>query len=359
MEPFKELLSFEKSKIIAKAVKRVYPNFKEQEFLRNIKDKIPQLELKQRMETISQALIEFLPSDVETLFPILIRSARNLNGFLVWPHTHVIVLKGLNHVDLSMNALYEMTQVFTAEFAIRDFLILHREATLKILKSWLNDPSEHVRRLISEGTRPLLPWGKKLEVFAEDPKITWHLLESLRHDPSPYVRKSVANHLNDHSKNHPDWLLKNLGRWQRDKSKDVDWIIRHASRTLIKKGHLKALALQGVKPLQVRVSKFTLKPKQLNIGKILECRITLKNLERNSAKVVIDQEVGFLKKNGDTSPKVFKGKMLELIPGESTDLVLKLPLRQVTTRVYYPGKHTYTLILNGKRLKSLSFVLKI
>jgi 3-methyladenine DNA glycosylase AlkC len=362
MEPFKELLGFEKVKSIAHSVQSVYPLFREQDFLKTLENDLPKLELKQRMELIAKALMAHLPQKVEKLFPILIESAKKMDGFLVWPHTHIINLRGLEsgeqHLKPSLYALYEMTQVFTGEFAIRDFLIQYPDATLKILRSWLQDPSEHVRRLISEGTRPLLPWGKKIDLFAKDPTLTWDLLEELRSDPSPYVRKSVANHLNDHSKNHPDWLIKNLGRWKKLNDKNVDWVIRHASRTLIKRGNLKALALQGVRPVRTQVSKFRLSPKTLKLGNTLECTFNLKNLENKSVKIVLDQSVGFLKKNADLTQKVFKGKQFKLEAGETVLVVLKLPIRRVTTRVYYPGKHTYTLLLNGVAVKSINFTLR-
>ncbi len=363
MEPFKELLGIEKVKIIARAVQSVYPEFSEKKFIEDLRKKLPSLELKQRMELIAQSLIQYLPAEVDILFPILVQSAKKLEGFLVWPHTHIVVLRGLEngpkHLKVSLDALYEMTQVFTAEFAIRDFLIQHPEATLRVLKSWLKDPSEHVRRLVSEGTRPLLPWGKKLDRFVMDPQVTWDFLETLRNDPSLYVRKSVANHLNDHSKNHPEWLLKNLTRWQKDKNPNVDWIIRHASRTLIKKGNLKALALQGVRPVRVKITDFQVLPKILKLGGSLECRFSLKNLENRAIKIVLDQSIGFLKKNGELSEKVFKGKELKIGALLKVDVHLKLPIRKVTTRVYYPGVHQFTLLLNGAKIKTEKFNLKI
>jgi len=363
MEPFKERLGLKNIKIIASAVQSVYPEFSKTKFFKDLEKEIPALELKQRMELIAQALMSHLPEKVETLFPILIQSAQKLDGFLVWPHTHVVTCRGLEkgktHLKLSMDALYEMTQVFTSEFAIREFLIQYPDETLKILNSWLDDPSEHVRRLISEGTRPLLPWGKRLDQFVKDPTRTWELLEHLKNDPSIYVRKSVANHINDHSKNHVDWILKKLSRWKKQNDQNVNWVILHGSRTMIKKGSLQALALQGVKAFRFKFSGFELSSTTLRLGQTLESRFKLKNLENKTVKIILDQSIDFLKKNDELSDKVFKGKNLQMRAFESLRVILKLPLREVTTRVYYPGQHTYTLLLNGAPIKTSKFLLKL
>jgi 3-methyladenine DNA glycosylase AlkC len=327
------------------------------------------LELKQRVLFISARLHRVLPADVRKSFPVLVGALKQdeqdrvgLSGFVVWPLTRYVREHGLNHFDVSMRSLHAMTQVFTAEFDIRPFLLHHEVQTLQTLKRWTQDPSEHVRRLVSEGTRPLLPWGERLSRFVEAPSRTWPLLEALRDDPSMYVRKSVANHINDHSKHHGDWVVAQLTQWRgagKSVSSELEWIIRHATRTLVKRGHPGALKLHGVAGSGVKVVSAKVRTRRVMVGEALAVQVVLKNTSKKPAATIVDHEVRFLKANGMHSPKVFKGKKLVVDPGATVAIEMKIPIRAVTVRAYYPGVQYWVSVVNGVRSPEERFVLEI
>ena len=366
MEPFKNLLGIDAAKKIATVLKRTSPEFSSSLFLKNLESELEPLELKARMLLIKDRLHHQLPTDPKASFQILQASLKKteedrfgLSGFLVWPLTQFVSDEGQEHFDLSMSALHAMTKVFTAEFAIRPFLLRDEKRTLRQLMVWAKDEDVHVRRLASEGSRPLLPWGQKIPAFVQAPEKTWPILELLKNDPEKYVQKSVANHLNDHSKNHGDWLIERLTKWSHEESTAIDWIIRHGTRTLVKKGHVGALRLHGITPAQFDQPKIRLRRKSLRLGEALELEVVLKNPYRaKSLPLLVDVEIQFLKSNGAHSAKVFKGKKLELLPDQKMTFDLRLPLRKVTTRVHYPGLHGCTVLLNGKRQDTLWFTLE-
>lgn len=364
MEPFKNFLNEKAAEKIAQALHRADNKFDKKVFLKNIKQELEPLELKERSLLLAEKIKQQLPMMPKKSFPILIRALQKnesdqigLSGFLVWPLADIVQKYGLNDFDESMKALYQITQVFTAEFAIRPFLISNPEKTIKHLSVWTKDKSEHVRRLVSEGSRPLLPWGQKIPQFVADPEMTWHLLEQLKFDSSKYVQKSVANHLNDHSKNHPEWLLNKLDDWSQ--ASGLDWIIRHATRTLVKKGHPKALALHGIKPVKFKLLTHQIKNKTIYLGSALYTVLEIQNLENKTINLMIDHEIAFLKANGKHTIKVFKGKKIQILPKQKIKLELKIPLKPVTTRTYHPGTQMWSPLINGKRFDQLKFKLTV
>lgn len=357
MEPFKNLLNEKAALRISTAIKRSHPEFDTRKFLKGIKAELAPLELKERMLVLMNRLVSTLPPDPKKSFPILTKSLKlndsdeiGLSGFLVWPLSQYVATQGLDSYDEAMRALYKMTQVFTSEFAVRPFLIHHEERTLKLLSEWAKDENEHVRRLVSEGTRPLLPWAERIPAFVKNPERTWSLLEMLKNDPAKYVQKSVANHINDHSKNHGDWVVKQLNKWKvnSESQPSVDWIIRHATRTLVKKGHPGALSLHGIRSVDFGNVRVRLLASTIKIGEALSLTFSLKNPGKKECKVVADCQILFLKANGKHSPKVFKGKNLVLKPNEKKTVQLRIPIKQVTTRKYYTGKHGCSILINGK-----------
>lgn len=362
MEPFKNMLGEEAARKIAKAMKRASASFPSEKFLKNIKKDLEPLELKDRMKLLKERLKNVLPANPKESFPLLVKALKEnekddvgVSGFLVWPFTQYVSDEGHEHFDLSMKTLHKMTQVFTAEFAIRSFLISSEQKTLKQMLAWSQDPSEHVRRLASEGSRPLLPWGQKLTAFVSNPEKTWPLLENLKGDPSLYVRKSVANHINDHSKHHGDWVVKKLKTWDLEKH---DWVIRHGTRTLVKKGHKGALTLHGIKSSKIKVLQQKVLTPKIKMGDFLQVEVKLQNPTSKPIKLILDHELGLLKANGKISPKVFKGKKLILPPKEILTLFSQIRVRSVTVRKYYYGKQAWTPILNGVKLNSLPFELR-
>lgn len=368
MEPFKNMINENVAKQTAMAIVRNYPEFDRKAFLKNIDKELAPLELKDRVIFLATKLSQFLPADLKESLPILKGAIKQnekdhvgVSGFAAWPLTEYVSRYGLSEFDLSMGVLKEMTKVFTAEFAVRNFFLNDEKRTLKHFNNWVSDKNEHVRRLVSESSRPLLPWGQKLPSFVKDPKATWDLLETLKNDESEYVRKSVANHLNDHSKNHPDLVVKKLLEWQKSKdfNKDLDWVIRHASRTLIKKGHPKAFLLHGVEAGKVEVLSQKIVTKKVELGKVLQVEVEFKNKSSKKLKIILDHEVHLLRANNKHNIKCFKGKSIELAPSEQKKLSFNIPLKPVTTRTYYSGKHFWNIKVNGISEEKLSFTLNV
>lgn len=368
MEPFKNMINEKVAKQTALALVRNYPTFDQKSFLKNIASELAPLELKDRVIFLATKLNRYLPENLLKSLPLLKGALKQnekdtigLYGFSVWPLTEYVSRYGLPEFDLSMNVLKEMTKVFTAEFGVRNFFLHDEKKALKHFFIWSSDKNEHVRRLVSEGSRPLLPWGQKLPGFVKDPLATWELLEILKNDQSEYVRKSVANHINDHSKNHPDLVVKKLLEWRKssDFDKDLDWVIRHASRTLIKKGHPKAFVLHGVESGKVQVISQKIVTKKVELGNSLQVEVEFKNQSLKKLKIILDHEVHLLRANQKYNIKCFKGKSLELDPGEQKKLSFNIPLKPVTTRTYYGGKHFWNIKINGISEEKLSFTLNV
>lgn len=369
MEPFKNEFSFPNARRIAVAVQCVHPAFNLARFARGLEAAIAPLELKQRMQLIADRLEACLPAHPPALFEILTAALSNgesdttgLRGFLVWPLTEIVARRGLDHFEESMAALEEMTRRFTAEFAIRPFLRLHQDRALRQLAHWCKHPDEHVRRLVSEGSRPLLPWGGNLPELLKPPFPTLDLLEQLHRDPSDYVRLSVSNHLNDFSKHHPELVVATLQRWLAETPDDarVQKIARHACRTLLKAGHPGAMDLHGYGSAKVlKLESFSLVQKSVQLGSHLDFQIAIRNTSKKPVRVMFDFAIHHLKANGSHSPKVFKGRVCEIAPGQLWTIEGRHPIRPITTRVYHPGLHHFEPRINGQAHPALSFTLKI
>lgn len=372
MEPFKNELSAEKARIIGAALKRAHPAFPLARFHKGIEPALEPLELKQRVIHLAERIASCLPEDPRVMFPVLTETlgsdpsdkseAGALRGFLVWPLTEIVARHGLGHFKESMTALRGMTRAFTAEFAIRPFLKQHRERTLRQLHAWCGDPCEHVRRLVSEGSRPLLPWGGNLPELLEPPHPTLELLERLFTDPSDYVRLSVSNHLNDFSKHHPDLVIATLTGWKQRQPQDkrLDKLSRHACRTLLKAGHPGALSLHGFGGASsLALEHMSLRPAVVTLGGSLGYRLVIRNTSRRSLKVMFDYAIHHRKANGSLSPKVFKGRTKELAPGERWEISGNHPIRPITTRVHYAGRHVFEPRLNGLAHPGRDFSLRL
>jgi 3-methyladenine DNA glycosylase AlkC len=364
MEPFKNAFSYPNACRIAGRVQLFHPAFPMAAFRRGLEKELEPLELKQRMQLIGRRIEAGLPEAPE-MFSILVKTlakneedAEGLRGFLVWPLTDIVARRGLACFDEAMAALREMTRVFTAEFAIRPFLREQRERTLGHMKKWAKDPDEHVRRLVSEGTRPLLPWGERLPELMADPGLAMPLLEILHRDKSDYVRLSVSNHLNDFSKSHPELVLETLSKWRNAGESDARFskLARHACRTLIKQGHPQALAYHGFGGADdLEIVEFSLATPSVKLGDHLEYRLVLKNISANPLRVLYDYAILHRKANGSLTPKVFKGRTKDLAAGEIWEITGRHSMKPVTTRVYHPGLHRIEPRLNGKAFPSLDF----
>jgi 3-methyladenine DNA glycosylase AlkC len=326
-----------------------------------------QLGLMDRGRRVSAVLGQFLPSDFRQAAPLLVQSMSQPMGldsrgepvatgdvtssFYYLPHSMYIAEHGLEHLPEAMQAQHELTQRFSAEFSLRPFLQTHTQATLAYLTQWASDPSAHVRRAVSEATRPRLPWAARLPEFVRDPSPVLPLLIRLRDDSSSYVRRSVANHLNDIGKDHPKLLTDTARQWLDDKPVPASRqaLLRHALRTAIKRGDAQALALFGhgqQSELQVHSAKIT--PSTVRIGESVTLHCTLHNPSAQTASVLADWRVHFVKANGKLSPKVFKGSTVVIDAHGRSVLEKTLSLRQMTTRTHHPGRHAVEIVLNGQ-----------
>ncbi len=367
-QPWKDFLDSEAVALIGRNIHAAHPDFDTRGFHADCREGLDRMELKDRVLHIAGALRKYLPEDrVEALavirrageaWPPRAPTENTLNGFVAWPMIDWVGLYGLDHPEDSLETLRRITHLFSAEFAIRPFLIHHTELTLARLKVWTEDENEHVRRLVSEGTRPRVPWGVRLKQFEEDPEPTLSLLERLKDDSSDYVRRSVANHLNDMSKVHPDTVVAICRRWKKGASKERQWIIRHATRSLVKQGDPATLELLGfgLDP-QLKTRRFSLSPESLRIGEELTFTLDLVSTSDEPQNIVIDYAVHYRRANGGTSPKVFKLKTLELGAGESLSLRKRHSFRPVTTRRHYPGGHAIEVMANGRTLARKTFEL--
>jgi 3-methyladenine DNA glycosylase AlkC len=278
-------------------------------------------------------------------------------GFLYMPHLFFVARHGLDHFEESMRAQHALTQLFTAEFSIRAFLEKYPDRTLARLREWVSDPSHHVRRLVSEGTRPRLPWAPRLRAFQRDPRPVLELLELLRDDPELYVRRSVANNLNDIGKDHPQLLVETARRWMTDATDERRWLIRHALRSAVKRGDRAALAVMGFEgDGSIDIEAVDIKPARVRIGESVRISMTVTTRSETPSPVNIDLRVHFVKANGSTSPKVFKLRSLELAPGVSQRLSKLVSLKQHTTRTHHPGDHRVEALVNGVAQPLGSFV---
>lgn len=358
---FKHMINETVAKQIATAVSQADPKFNSKNFLK-LTSELKPLELKDRVKLITKHLHANLNHDYPKALKIIVEvlEKSELSGFSLWPFSEFISQYGTDHFDESMKAMYVLTQKFTSEFAVRPFILKDHKKVLKYFEKWASDKNVHVRRWVSEGSRPLLPWGQKIPLFIIDPTHTILLLDKLKFDEELYVRKSVANHLNDISKNHPQVVIDVLRLWQKGASKEdlvkLNWITRHALRTLIKKGHPGALKLMGVDgKASVKISDITLNKKKFKLNDSLEFSFHLISTSKSSQKVIVDYAIDFMKANGKKGKKVFKLKSFALEPKEELVITKKHSLRPITTMKYYPGVHHLYLQINGHIVSEITF----
>jgi 3-methyladenine DNA glycosylase AlkC len=343
---------------IAAMIRAVHPAFPHDAFLRDALRGYGPLSLTARGARIADALHAHLPPDYPRAAAILLESAGQphehrasggMSAFLYMPHLLFVAKHGLGHFEESMRAQHALTQRFTAEFSIRAFLEKHPERTLARLKQWASDPSAHVRRLVSEGTRPRLPWAGRLRAFQKDPTPVLALLELLKDDAELYVRRSVANNLNDIGKDHPLLLAQVAKRWLRGATPERRWVVNHALRSAVKRAEPAALAALGYGgKADVAVRGVKIEPARPRIGESVRVTFTLANTGKRRARVIADLVVHFVKSRG-TGAKTFKLTTVDLAPGTHAVLSKKIGLQQLTTRKHYPGVHHVEAQLNGRR----------
>jgi 3-methyladenine DNA glycosylase AlkC len=229
--------------------------------------------------------------------------------------------------------------------------------TLAVLQAWSLDDNEHVRRLASEGSRPRLPWSFRLTEVQANPELCASILDNLKADSSLYVRKSVANHLNDITKDDPDWVLSLIEGWHLD-NPHTAWIARHALRSLIKQGNTRALTIIGAGArAEVKVHHLTVTPAVINLGERISLSFSLESTAATAQKLVVDYAIDYVKSAGHSAAKVFKLKAFTLEAGEHHSIRREQPIRELTTRKHYPGKHSVHVLINGEKLGTAEFEL--
>lgn len=350
-EPFKNLVNGETIRRVAEHVRCVYPTFDADGFVASAEDGLERLELKARVAHVARALRPRLPANwpdacavlVAALPPALPGEEAVSGQMWLWPLLKVVEDHGAADPEVSFSTLREMTRRFSAEFAVRPLLAAHPALGYATLARWADDPDVHVRRLVSEGSRPRLPWGMRLQDAVRDPASGLALIERLVDDPSPYVRRSVANHLGDVAKDHPDVAVAVARRWDRPA------LTRHALRDLLKKGHPGALALFGATPADA--TELTARVEGDRV------RVTARVTARAAGPVRVDLRWEWPGARGGWAGKTFRGAEKALEAGESWAFSGTLSLRPVTTRPLRPGPQQVWVRVSGVDHGPVGFVL--
>lgn len=350
--------------IFLKDLKKVTPSLNVNEFKKYIFDNNwDKRELKDRMKHISFVLNKYLDSNFENSTKQILKVITLINkdnfrygdlAFMFLPD--YIETYGINYFDLSMSVFEKLTEFTSCEFAVRPFIIQNQKKALKILLIWSKSENYHIRRLASEGCRPKLPWSIALKKLQEDPKPIIPILENLKNDSEDYVYRSVANNLNDISKDHPHLVISIAKKWK-GKSKNTDWLVKHGLRTLLKQGNQEVMKLFGYgEETNTKISKLTLINEKIKIGEYLEFSFELKN--KNMAINRLEYAIYFLKKNGDFGKKVFKISEKNYLNNSISEIIKKHSFKIISTRKYNVGTHKIGVIVNGIEKTNISFELK-
>jgi len=360
MEPLKEMFNKKFYEQFAVEFNKADKKFNSDKFIKEVTHNLETLSLNQRIRNTSIVLKNHLPADFKKATETLFKVIPNANkGYTSLAFPDFIGLYGHNDFDTSMKALKYFTQFGSSEFAIREFLKRDFNKTIKVMNKWAEDKNHHVRRLASEGSRPRLPWSFKLDQVIKNPKSTQSILEKLKSDDELYVKKSVANHLNDISKENTSYMLSLVNSWDKS-NQHTAWIIKHACRTLIKKGDAKSLAVFDFeKNVKVQVKNLKLNKSKLKLGESLTLDFDLVSDKNKSQKLVVDYIIYYKKNSKNLSPKVFKLKEVDLKPKKTISIFKSQVFKDFTTRKHYKGKHKVEIIVNGKVYASKGFELVV
>ena len=310
-------------------------------------------ELKDRMMHIAACLRNVLPDEYGEALKILMPVSDKFTDLEGMIFPGYVELFGLDHFELSMSALEYFTSNSSSEFAVRPFILKYPEKMISQLNLWAKSDNHHVRRLASEGCRPRLPWAIALPEFKQDPNPVLSVLETLRADESEYVRRSVANNLNDIAKDNPQITIRVARQWYGENEK-TDRLVKHACRTLLKQGESSVLDLFGFEsPKHIAIKAFNVS-QFVKVGQKLEFEFELSSERERLGKLRIEYAIGFVKQNGRQARKVFH--ISESISDMSFKKVMRAhSFKKISTRKYYPGKHDIALIINGIELATAEF----
>lgn len=366
-EPLKNIYNRAFFEQLTSALTQVLKGFDSESFIEMVQNEEWQtLELKDRMYKITSCLRQVFPRDLRqslltidaTIQALRAQGCRE-QGFEYMFLPDFVEKYGIDHPDESLSSLRSITMFVSSEFAVRPFIDRYPQTSLDFLLTCAQDSNHHVRRWASEGCRPLLPWSMVLQDLKKDPSPILPILELLMDDASEYVRRSVANNLNDISKNHPDLVLSFCKKWI-GRSKATDKLIKHGLRTLLKAGNTEALTLFGIGPdPSLVLSAFSLVKPKVAMGHALQMNFNLANTSEEEKSVRIEYAMYFLRKNGIHSKKVFKLSERNLKSHELISLEKRHIFRPITTRTYYPGVQKCSVIINGIESKLLEFILEV
>lgn len=358
-EPLKNLYTPELLQKLADSLQEQYNDFDKKAFFKTVFDKAwPNRELKQRMRHITSCIHQFLPmpyaQQIQTLSPI----AHHFTGFVAVLFPDFVEVYGLDEPDISIPALEQFTQYSSSEFAVRPFIIKYEKRMVKQHMLWAKSKNHHVRRLASEGIRPRLPWAMALPSFKKDPSAILPILELLKADDSEYVRRSVANCLNDISKDHPNQVLRIVNQWK-GISPETDWIVKHASRGLLKQGHTEALRSFGLNhKVKADVTDFFISKKKLSIGDKFEYAFGVTLREKRAHDLRLEYKIYYQKANGKQNPKVFQIGTYPMKPNQTMEIKRSHAFADLTTRKHHKGEHRMVVVVNGKETVELPFNLQ-
>ena len=363
-EPFKNLVNEKLIDRLVSNIKEEYSAFDARGFTTFVlDDTFVNLELKQRVNRVAEGLYKFLPQDYKEAIGIIDKvvskyglETDDWQAEFCWFYPSFIEYYGTHDWETSIPALARYTKHSSSEFAVRPFIVKDQERMMAQMQEWSKSDCEHIRRLSSEGCRPLLPWGMGIPSLKKDPSPIIPILEQLKDDPSEYVRRSVANNLNDISKNQPELVIELAKKWH-GKSKNTDRLIKHALRTLLKKNNSEALKMFGFgEKIPVMVSNFSLTKNSTTIGEDTEFSFTVEVKE--ATKVRLEYGIDYQMKSGKPSRKIFQISELPLKENEKRNYTRKHSFKDVSIRKHYPGKHAVTLIVNGTECGTLEFEVK-
>ena len=322
------------------------------------------LSLSDRARIVRDALLAELPADYPQFEAAIDAALTNdeFTGWMIWPISEALAVRatseGVAEFDSGLALLAWLTSRLTGEFAIRTFMDADLDRTLDTALEWTHHPDPHVRRLASEGTRPFLPWARRVEALTARPDATTAILDALYRDDSEFVRRSVANHLNDLSRTDPTLVVDRAAAWMADPDAHTTQLVRRALRSLIKKGDPGALSLLGFAPTEgVEARDLEVTPNEVPTGGSVTIRFDLANTADSEQSVAVDYVIHHVRANGKRSPKVFKLTTRALAPGSTTTITRTHSFRPITTRRYYPGEHVLEIQVNGSILAGAVFEL--
>jgi 3-methyladenine DNA glycosylase AlkC len=358
MAEFKDEVGVALARALAAELVAAWPGFPRRRFMSGMAGALGPLELLARVDVLADRLAGALPGEFPAAADVLWRAldSPSFRGWMTLPCGTVVARRGIEHPQVALPLLAGLTPRLSSEGPIRPFVERHPELTYDHLRRWAHDDDEHVRRLVSEGTRPRLPWAPLLRGLIADPSPNLPLLDVLVDDPSPYVRRSVGNHLNDISKDHPALALELARRWL-PRGDGAAWAVRHGIRTLVKRGDPAALELVGVAvDADVRLIDLSADREHLPIGQAATFTLTLALADDAAAacEVVIDYRVHYVGARGVKAPKVFKLTRRRLVPGVPVTITRRHAFDHVSIRRIHPGRHTVEVQVNGRVLGSVA-----